>query len=222
MHSWWASATRRRSRRCNSMRPSSLLVPSFLDGFVRVYPLEQYYNASRRVRLVGRRAHQVTAPHPCRLPLDVIPAPPATSVIIQIAKPFSHCSRYFLDYSASSSTPQFSWSCSFHLRPASPPPSSPIEIILAYAAPLPAPGQPGCNFSPACPVGYRMNVMKSGLQKCIRRQKAAAARACCDALAKQDLGQVMHLRRSRSKPRASYRCRSCIVVNDHLSQLHRR
>jgi hypothetical protein len=35
-----------------------------------------------------------------------------------------------------------------------------------------------------------MNVMKSGLQKCVRRQQAAAARACCDALAKQDLGQV--------------------------------
>jgi hypothetical protein len=48
-----------------------------------------------------------------------------------------------------------------------------------------------------------MNVMKSGLQKCIRRQKAAAARACCDALAKQDLGQVMHLQRRASHMHAA-------------------
>jgi hypothetical protein len=44
-----------------------------------------------------------------------------------------------------------------------------------------------------------MSVLKSGLQKCVRRQRAAAARACCDALAKQDLGQVSgrRLRRAR-------------------------
>jgi hypothetical protein len=36
--------------------------------------------------------------------------------------------------------------------------------------------------------------MKSGLQKSVRRQQVAAARACCDALAKQDLGQVRRLR----------------------------
>ena len=71
------------------------------------------------------------------------------------------------------------------------PPSSPIEILIAYAAPLPPPGQSDCNFTPSCLVGYRMNVMKSGLQNCVRRQRAAAARACCDALAKQDLGQVI-------------------------------
>jgi hypothetical protein len=99
--------------------------------------------------------------------------------------------RYFLNYSPCSNAPRFSWSCTFNLRPTPPPPSSPIEILIAYAAPLPPPGQSDCNFSPACLVGYRMNVMKSGLQKCVRRQRAAAARACCDALAKQDLGQVI-------------------------------
>jgi hypothetical protein len=36
-----------------------------------------------------------------------------------------------------------------------------------------------------------VNILKSGLQKSIRRQRAAAARACCDALAKQDLSQVL-------------------------------
>ena len=57
-----------------------------------------------------------------------------------------------------------------------------------------------------------MNVMKSGLQKCIRRQKAAAARACCDALAKQDLGQVMHLQR-----RASHMHAAAAAAADHIT-----
>jgi hypothetical protein len=108
-----------------------------------------------------------------------------------LCHPHRACPRYFLNYSPRSNAPRFSWSCTFNLRPTPPPPSSPIEILIAYAAPLPPPGQSDCNFTPSCLVGYRMNVMKSGLQKCVRRQRAAAARACCDALAKQDLGQVI-------------------------------
>ncbi len=113
--------------------------------------------------------------------------PRQLSMFLLIRFPYT---RYFLNFSASPDDAQFSWTCVFNLRPAPAAPSPPTEILLAYAAPLPPPGQGGGSFCPSCPVGYRMNLMKSGLQKCIRRQQAAAARACCDALAKQDLGQV--------------------------------